>query len=284
MKKYYLHNEQKQTGPFAIEELKEQKITSDTFVWCYTFTSWTKAGQLDELKGLCSSNPPQSIKESADFEAKVAAMKPPIFIKPNIIIPPTKKSKAGWLFGIVAVLVLLVGYLFYPSFKTKKVSLQENEIAVNANDKLQKQSIKGADETKTNDSILQSGSASITEKNRNYRNNWQSYINVKGNYSSNQFGGIDDVMITVHNDTEYPLNEVGVELQYIKTNHKIFKNEKVTILDIPAHSYKTIAAPKSRRGTRLENRIVSIKSQPLQFCYTLSGVGTTGQKDPWLCK
>lgn len=58
MKEYYLHNGEDNSGPFNIEELKDQKITKDTPVWSNDMQDWKKAGEVDELKSILSNNPP----------------------------------------------------------------------------------------------------------------------------------------------------------------------------------------------------------------------------------
>jgi hypothetical protein len=50
MKKYFLHNGNEQTGPFDMNELETQKITSETMVWFQGASSWSKAGEIEELK------------------------------------------------------------------------------------------------------------------------------------------------------------------------------------------------------------------------------------------
>jgi len=58
MKEYYLHNGEDNSGPFNIEELKDQKITKDKLVWSNDMQDWKKAGEVDELKSILSNNPP----------------------------------------------------------------------------------------------------------------------------------------------------------------------------------------------------------------------------------
>jgi hypothetical protein len=58
MKEYYIHKGEDNSGPFNIEELKNQKITKDTLVWSNDMEDWKKAGEIDELKSILSKNPP----------------------------------------------------------------------------------------------------------------------------------------------------------------------------------------------------------------------------------
>jgi hypothetical protein len=58
MKEYYIHKGEDNSGPFNIEELKNQKITKDTLVWSNDMEDFKKAGEIDELKSILSKNPP----------------------------------------------------------------------------------------------------------------------------------------------------------------------------------------------------------------------------------
>jgi hypothetical protein len=58
MKKYFLHNGNEQTGPFDMNELETQKITSETMVWFQGASSWSKAGEIEELKNILTVEPP----------------------------------------------------------------------------------------------------------------------------------------------------------------------------------------------------------------------------------
>jgi len=58
MKQYFLHDGQRQIGPFSIEELKERNITNETFVWKEGMSDWVKAVEIVELKTMLASTPP----------------------------------------------------------------------------------------------------------------------------------------------------------------------------------------------------------------------------------
>src|SRR5665213_1716347 len=52
MRKYFVHDSQKEKGPFTIEELSSENITAETPVWYEGLESWTMAGNVNELKSL----------------------------------------------------------------------------------------------------------------------------------------------------------------------------------------------------------------------------------------
>lgn len=73
MKKYYIIINNKQEGPFAIEELKS-KINLETFVWYEGLEKWIKAKEIPELKNVfVQSPPPFNEKEDNESEDYILA-------------------------------------------------------------------------------------------------------------------------------------------------------------------------------------------------------------------
>ena len=51
-RKWYLYQDNQQTGPFSIEQLSNQTITPQTYVWCAGMESWKPASDVTELAHL----------------------------------------------------------------------------------------------------------------------------------------------------------------------------------------------------------------------------------------
>ena len=70
MSKYYLHDGSENSGPFTIEELKQNKITRNTPIWYEGIDDCKEAGTIEELKSLFPviimsiSNPGSANKKS----------------------------------------------------------------------------------------------------------------------------------------------------------------------------------------------------------------------------
>lgn len=98
MNKYYLHNGSDNIGPFTIDELKQNKITPTTPVWCEGMEDWKDAGSIEELKVLFLVIPPP-IKKTRQEEPKQSVIK-------------EKKRNIFWriykLFRIVAIIFLII--------------------------------------------------------------------------------------------------------------------------------------------------------------------------------
>ncbi len=58
MKKYYIQNNDKEEGPFSLEELKNKNLKNDSPIWHQGLVKWTVAGELNELKDIIVSTPP----------------------------------------------------------------------------------------------------------------------------------------------------------------------------------------------------------------------------------
>jgi hypothetical protein len=54
--KYFIVENNKQSGPFSIYELKDKGITSETLVWAEGMTDWTPAWKVDELRAFLFRN------------------------------------------------------------------------------------------------------------------------------------------------------------------------------------------------------------------------------------
>jgi len=86
------------------------------------------------------------------------------------------------------------------------------------------------------------------------------YISTN-DYKVGMFGGIDDVKITVHNGSEYPVDLVVVDVSYIQSNKKSYKTESLQFKDIAANSSITMAAPKTNKGIKIQTSLTHIASK-----------------------
>ena len=98
------------------------------------------------------------------------------------------------------------------------------------------------------------------------RSNIRNLISASANdYHVGGFGGLSDIEITVNNHSSYTIDEVSVEVQYILSNSKIYKNETLSFQNIQSGSSLILKAPKSSRGQKIDYKITSIKSKDLDL-------------------
>jgi hypothetical protein len=113
MKEYYIHIDNKQEGPFGINELKELPITEETLVWFEGAENWLNAANVDELKVLFKSIPPPIPKPTTPL---------------SIETPKTKNKLAlkKWVLPILGLSIVLV-IIFYQSNKQAAIQQQLDE-------------------------------------------------------------------------------------------------------------------------------------------------------------
>ena len=81
MKYYYYRKNGSNKGPFTYEELKDEKLFKDTYVWTDGMQKWEKAHTLDELKDILVSEPPPFIAD--EVRAEPRGNQPPVFKIPE---------------------------------------------------------------------------------------------------------------------------------------------------------------------------------------------------------
>jgi hypothetical protein len=105
--------------------------------------------------------------------------------------------------------------------------------------------------------------ASTTEKRSAIPGELSGLVSVKSNdYKRVAFGGIRDLQLTVTNDSRYILENVTVELQYIKPNELPLRTENIQFTSIGPNATSTIRVPDTNRGIKVAFRIITIKKRP----------------------
>lgn len=91
------------------------------------------------------------------------------------------------------------------------------------------------------------------------------YLTSKATYDFNStFGGIDNVQVTVSNNSDFKINEVTISLMYIKKNGDLYDTKSVTLSNIAAHQQKTVQGPDSKRGMSMSTKITAFQSDELE--------------------
>lgn len=270
MRKYFIHNGETENGPFDIEQLKSMQIKNETPIWYEGLQNWTIAGNVEELKTIIiyTSTPPKF----ENFSQQNTNINPSKFNqtqRKEIATEPKKKNILGnVLFGIGVIGAILIVGVFAIGFLTKPSEAEEKLEEIKA-DSIYKEDEK----TKIN--------SQITEKNKNYRNNWQDYISVSTNeYSYYEIGGIENLEIIATNKTEYKIDEITVNICYVIDNGNCFENKEITIYNILPKSQKSEPAPNSKRGKNVELNISEIYSDKMNFAYA-PGNWANNSDDPY---
>jgi hypothetical protein len=119
---------------------------------------------------------------------------------------------------------------------------------------------------------------------RQTRNNITSLVQVTTNeYSVSTFGGISNLDVLVTNNTDYTIDQIIVEIDYIKENGGIYTTEYLTFNNISANQNKSLSAPDSNRGLSVKLTKQSITSTDLNLCYDNNFTPAVGDPDPYKC-
>ena len=95
-------------------------------------------------------------------------------------------------------------------------------------------------------------------------NDLSKLVTVNSNdYQRGAFGGIRNLELTLTNHSNYFLDNVTVELQYLKPSEHTLRSEKIIFTKIPAEGTLTIAVPPSNRGIKVQFKIIKIESKEL---------------------
>ncbi len=86
-------------------------------------------------------------------------------------------------------------------------------------------------------------------------------VSVKSNdYHKVAFGGIRNLQLTVYNDSKYILDNVIVELEYLKPSEEPLRTEQVEFRSVSPGGSMTIKVPDSNRGIKVNYKIKHILS------------------------
>lgn len=89
-----------------------------------------------------------------------------------------------------------------------------------------------------------------------------SYVNVSSNnYHVVALGGIRNLQLTVSNDSKYVLDNVTVEVQYVKANQQLLKTESVHFKSVAPNGTLTIRLPDTNRGMKVNFKVVKVESK-----------------------
>jgi len=98
----------------------------------------------------------------------------------------------------------------------------------------------------------------------NTRNNITYFVRASAtNFQAIALGGISNLTLNVANTSKYMLDDVDVEVSYIKADGDIYKKEIVNFPYIAPNQIMSAKAPTSPRGVRVTYQIVKIKSRAL---------------------
>ena len=192
---------------------------------------------------------------------------------------------------VIAFLVFFLVMSYSRQQKRIRQVLSQNERLLNENRDL-KESVdinsRTAEQIANRNEIRErteaAGQGTFVDRRVYFRKNWQQFIAVTtSDYKTGFLGGIKDLKVIVRNQTEYPLDNVVVSVQYTRGNGDVFKTEEYTINNVPAKGTQSVAAADSRKGQKVAIKIISVTSQEMNFCWSVTKTAAPGNTDPYQC-
>jgi hypothetical protein len=270
MSQFYIQTPAGQEGPFTVAQLISKNITAQTPVWYQGISEWKTAGTIDALRPLflgAGSPPPFKKTEPPKFDTST-----------HVKTESKKRFKlSGFQWAGIGIVVIAL-FMYFSKEGGANPNLNNTELTGNGDIV---DSIASADPAEAERQRI---NAAITAKNMNYRNNWSRYIKaVAGDYKYSTLGGIYNLEAVIQNNTDYPLDEVRVAVNYIKDSGANFKTEYVTIYNIPKNGRAAMPAPDSDRGTSVTIEINTIISRKMHFFYR-DDLNVDGKEDPYFSR
>jgi hypothetical protein len=103
-----------------------------------------------------------------------------------------------------------------------------------------------------------------TEEKEKAKANIRNLLSVTNNkFKLGAFGGINELQISVTNNSNYPVDVVAVDVHYLLVNKKVFKTETIYFRDLHPGVTLMQEAPKSSRGVTIEYSINTVNSKAL---------------------
>jgi hypothetical protein len=97
---------------------------------------------------------------------------------------------------------------------------------------------------------------------KQFSNSLMKQVSIQSNdYKRGTFGGIHDLQLTVNNTSNYLLDNVMVELQYLKPNDQPFKTDNIRFSPVPPNGSLTLAIPPTSRGVKIAYKIIHVESK-----------------------
>jgi hypothetical protein len=245
MKKFYVHDGKTKQGPFDVTQLKQQNISKDTPVWYDGLTEWAEAGKVDDLKEIFTPEPPALTRKP-----ELSSWPHNLRSDPRRNPMRERNSKLRWILLVPVILIMGVMAAIYKQDESAAIQSAPTK---EAEKEKRKEPVRETSVTNSDDGLK-----------RKVRNNIRTYVKAESNkYEHSRLGGISDLEITVNNTTDYTLDKVHVKINYIKANGAIWETRYEDFFSIKPNSSLTHKIADTKRGTRVEYEVVSIKSKSL---------------------
>lgn len=283
MKAYYLQLDGQRQGPYTFDDLSDKKITAQTPIWYEGLENWTIAGSIPELKSLLIAKtippPLQNYQTSVESDKKSSEkLYEPLM---NQYFPSEKKRsfKVPVIIGSLVIVIAIIGWLIIKnSQNSKTIGVLQDQVEIQRQETAKKEL-----EERTIAEQKESEEKIYEEKNFEYRTNWNKYIRISNSKPEINYtlGGISAFYVYVKNETDYILDQVHVEVKYIRKNGEVWQIKDLSFLNVAANATENQIAPNSINGVEIKVEIKKIMCKKMSFCYPIN---SGNADDPYFCK
>lgn len=290
MTHYYLSEGQQPRGPFPLNELRAQGLTTASLVWHEQMTDWLPAAAVPEVQALL---PP------------VLPKAPPALPKlpPQLPVPPQMgnnapiarqsfstvanrsaangiPSKRTWFFlggGAALVLLLMVAFRFSQSPNSSWTAESSPGAGVTTAAGLIPAATDTAAPFADAEEKARQAQETLAAERRDQQRTWNrehfmEYVsaNVLPGYEVGTFGGISGGYVQFSNNSGYRLQNVVIAVQYVKAAGDVYKTEYVPIDQLAAHQTTTQAVPNCDRGAQLNCFVYQLAVPGLDYTFDVN--------------
>ena len=189
---------------------------------------------------------------------------------------------------IIALLGTLIFFSLYMQERGRRIKIQQvnRQLALDYNSLRAKDQLlsQGINQITSHQEVVQQLKGTFMDDKKYYRINWENYIHISTNaYQTGFFGGIHRLEISVDNQTQFPLDNVMIRVQYLKANQQVFKTSIIQVNQVLAKSVRTVPSPDSNRGVSVRLTMERITSQSMNFCWYSGKPKSSNNSDPYQC-
>lgn len=89
----------------------------------------------------------------------------------------------------------------------------------------------------------------------------RNFLQVKSNkFHVSRSGGINDLELTVYNQSPYFIDAVTVQVDYLQTKRKLVQTKSYTTTYVKPNSSKIIHIPSNKKGKKIKYRVTNVQS------------------------
>lgn len=247
MSNYLLLKDNRQSGPYSLEQLITLDLQPKDLVWVQGQSEgWTYASEIKELSELLQPKESPSVTQNSNSV---------ILNNDFFTSGKTKRYKMALVAAGVAILIL-------SGFLINKFFYQPEEVQIKASGTPAPRTGEPVTNAENFQNALSKEFIPEVKPKKIKPKDLKKLVAVETNeYHVRLLGGINDLKLTVQNYSEHLLDKVIIKVDYLKPKGEVVNSEVVTIKNIKPQDLKIVEVPPSKRGVKVKYTIMNVYSQ-----------------------